>query len=132
MANFDDQITDVLKQFANYIEKVTDLQYVDVNFYSSESQDVRCLVVYEGSGPSETGSRHMLDVTIKVRITADAGRADMVLRYTQNIINSVDKERKHDIVKIGDTVRNGDLSGNTSDPFETETEFTLCSLVGQA
>ncbi len=132
MASFDDQITDVLKTFANYIEKVTDLQYVDVNFYASESQDVRCLVVYEGSGPSETGSRHMLDVITKVRITADAGRADMVLRYTQNIINNIDKERRHDIVSIGNTVRVGDLTGNTSDPFETETEFTLCSLVGQA
>ncbi len=132
MANFDDQITDVIKTFANYIEKVTDLQYVDVNFYRSQSEDVRCLVVYEGSGLSETGSRHMLEVITKVKITADAGRADVVLRYTQNIINSVDKERRHDIVAIGDTVRNGDLTGNTADPFETETEFTLCSLVGQA
>ena len=132
MAEFDDQIIDVLKEFADWIEQNTDLQYVDVNFYASQSQDIRCLVVYESSRMSDSGSRHMMEITVKVRVTADAKRSDMVLRYTQNIINNYDKERRHDIVTIGETVRNGDLSGNTDDPFETETEFVLCSLVGLA
>lgn len=123
------QMYTVLQDFADWIERETSISYVDVNYYRSEAKDIRCLLVYEGSGPNAEGNRWMIDVNVSVRITGTAERSEEVLRLTQELVNNVRQEQRNNIV-IGETDRTGSLEGNSSDEFETSTAFRLCSRVG--
>lgn len=127
--NYDDQITEILRDFADYVERELRLPYVDINFYTSGERDIRSLLVFENTEYNAEGNHRVLDVNVKLRIKGTAKRWDEVMRYTQNLINNLHKERRHDVIFQG-TERLGDLQGNSDDEFETETSIRLCGLVG--